>query len=206
MSPAGVPPPPLLPHPPPPPYLALTTTAPSGTHHEAYSSIPDASRPGRLTTGPLGGSAHLGAYQHVFHHHPARPTSDPSEVISVVYFGDATYGWPHYVHGGLLATVLDEHSARAAAADPALRARDLGVLTARLDIQYRTATRGRRFYVVRARALRDDELEPRERGKRDRKIWVDVVLESPEGHEHVRARALFVIPKGKQLRGIPEGF
>lgn len=119
------------------------------------------------------------------------------------------------VHGGALATVLDEHGARAAL--DALDARALlrgqggqgqrqGVLTARLDLQYRRPTGSQSFYVARARALGDDELEPADRGKRDRKLWVDLVLETPAGQPCVTGRALFVIPRGRELRGVPEGF
>lgn len=106
------------------------------------------------------------------------------------------------MHGGLLSTILDEHSARAALAENAGK----GVLTAKLDVSYLRPTLAGTFYVVKARALRDDELEESERGKRGRKIWVDVWLETLEGVECVRGKALFVIPKGRELRGLDKGF
>lgn len=106
------------------------------------------------------------------------------------------------MHGGLLSTILDEHSARAVFAETGGK----GVLTANLDVSYLRPTLVSGFYVVKARALRDEELEEKERGKRDRKIWVDVWLETLEGLECVRGTALFVIPKGRQLRGLEKGF
>lgn len=160
----------------------------------------------RITTGPLGASTGIGAYQHIFHHHPPTPGRPAEPVINVLYLGASTTGWPGVVHGGVLATVADEHAARGALADPALRASGRGVLTANLELQYLRPTLANDFYVARSRALEDDELEPGERGKRDRKIWVDVSVETLEGVECVRGRALFVIPKGRDLRGIPEGF
>lgn len=172
----------------------------TGTHHEAYTVFPPEARPHRITTGPLGSATGIGAYQHIFHHHPT------STVLDVVYLGPSTVGWPSVVHGGLLATILDEHTARAAMAEPSLRARGKGVLTARLELQYKRPTLAADFYVVTARALGEDELAPHERGKRDRKIWVDVRLETTDGRECVSGRALFVIPKGQDLRGVPEGF
>lgn len=114
------------------------------------------------------------------------------------------------MHGGLLATILDEHTARAALAEPSLRAAGRagpgGVLTARLEVTYQRPTLAGDFYVVRARALRDDELEDKERGKRHRKIWVVATLETTEGTVCVSGRALFVIPKGTELKGVADGF
>lgn len=80
------------------------------------------------------------------------------------------------------------------------------MLTANLDIAYLRPTLAGGFYVVKARALGEDELEEAERGKRSRKVWVDVWLETTEGVACVRGRALFVIPKGRKLRGLDKGF
>lgn len=80
------------------------------------------------------------------------------------------------------------------------------MLTAKLDVSYLRPTLAGTFYVVKARALRDDELEVTERGKRGRKIWVDVWLETLDGIACVRGKALFVIPKGRELRGLDKGF
>lgn len=91
-------------------------------------------------------------------------------------------------------------------ADPSLRAREKGVLTARLEVTYQRPTLAGDFYVVQARALREDELEEKERGKRDRKIWVVATLETTEGQVCVAGRALFVIPRVTELRGAGEGF
>lgn len=107
------------------------------------------------------------------------------------------------MHGGLLCTILDEHSARAALAAVG---GGQGVLTANLDISYLRPTLAGGFYVAKARALRDEELEVGERGKRGRKVWVDVWLETTAGDVCVRGRALFVIPKGRKLRGLDKGF
>lgn len=178
--------------------LANAPPPPPGTHHEAYLAFPDSTKPSRITTGPLNTAAGIGAYQHIFH--PPPLSLEP--ITNVLFFGLSTTGWPGVVHGGLLSTILDEHSARAALAETAGK----GVLTANLDVSYLRPTLAGGFYVVKARALRDDELEEKERGKRARKIWVDVWLESLEGTVCVRGRALFVIPKGRELRGLVKGF
>lgn len=168
----------------------------SSFHHDAYEGIPAESRAQRITTGPLAGSRGVGAYQHIFHN---RSTG---EVVSVVYLGAGTIGWPGVVHGGAIATLLDEHSARAALRDLASG----GVLTANLDIAYKRPTLGSDFYVLRARAVPEEALPPEERGKRGRKVWVDASIETVDGKTCVQCRSLFVSPKSVSLRRVPENF
>ncbi|ROV86931.1 hypothetical protein VSDG_10192 [Cytospora chrysosperma] len=170
----------------------------SSGHHEAYEGLPASTRPGRITTGALGGSRGLGGYQHVWHH---RGTG---EAVAVVYLGTGTTGWPGVVHGGLIATLLDEHSARAAIRD--IGASGKGPLTANLDITYKSPTLSSDFYVVRASAVPEEALAPAERGKRDRKVWVDARIETVEGRVCVESRALFVAPKGMELATVPHNF
>lgn len=167
-------------------------------HHDAYEGVPALSRPHRITTGALGGSRGLGGYQHVWHN---RRTG---EALAVVYFGTGTIGWPGVVHGGAIATVLDEHSARAAMRD--LGASGKGPLTASLDITYKSPTLSSDFYVVRASAVPEEALAVGERGKRARKVWVDARVETVEGRVCVESRALFVAPKGMELQLVPENF
>ncbi|KAK7740807.1 hypothetical protein SLS53_005275 [Cytospora paraplurivora] len=168
-------------------------------HHDAYEGIPAAQRAGRITTGALGGSRGVGGYQHVWHN------VRTGEVVAVIYFGTGTIGWPGVVHGGVIATILDEHSARAALGDLAFVGAK-GLLTAKLDITYKKPTLSSDFYVVRATAVPEDELAEEERGKRARKVWVDARIETVEGQTCVASRALFVSPKGVDLRAIPENF
>ncbi|KUI74565.1 putative mitochondrial membrane protein FMP10 [Cytospora mali] len=170
----------------------------SSRHHEAYEGVPVGSRPQRITTGALGGSRGIGGYQHVWRN------DKTGEVVAVVYFGTGTIGWPGVVHGGVIATILDEHSARAAIRD--LSASGKGPLTAKLDITYKNPTLSSDFYVVRANAVPEEALAPEEKGKRGRKVWVDARVETVEGRVCVESRALFVAPKGVELRAVPENF
>lgn len=167
----------------------------SGFHHDAYEGFPPESRAQRITTGPLAGTRGVGAYQHVFHN----PST--GEVVAVVYLGPGTIGWPGVVHGGAIATLLDEHSARAA-----LKQLGGGVLTANLDIVYKLPTLASDFYVLRARAVPEEELPPEERGKRGRKVWVDASIETVNGKTCVQCCSLFVAPKSMSLRRVPENF
>lgn len=168
-------------------------------HHEAYEGVPPAARPQRITSGPLAGSRGVGAYQHVFHN----PST--GEVVAVVYLGAGTIGWPGVVHGGAIATLLDEHSARAALRDLAAGGGG-GLLTANLDIAYKRPTLASDFYVLRARAVPEEALAPEERGKRGRKVWVDASVETVDGKTCVECRSLFVSPKSVSLRRVPENF
>lgn len=171
----------------------------SSSHHEAYAGVPAGARAQRITTGPLAGSRGVGAYQHVFH------SAATGEVVAVVYLGTGTVGWPGVVHGGAIATLLDEHSARAALRDLSAGGGG-GLLTASLDIAYKRPTLSSDFYVLRARAVPEEALAPEERGKRGRKVWVDATVETVDGRTCVECRALFVSPKSVKLRRVPENF
>lgn len=172
-------------------------------HHDAYAAFSDHDHDKRLTTGPLGTTEALGSYQHVFHN------AATGEVLTVVYLGPALVGYPFTAHGGVLATLLDEQCARAALQDVAFSSADTGgggIVTARLEIDYRCPTTVQQFCVVKARAVPEEELEAHERGKRGRKVWVRTTLETVDGKVCVEGRALFVKPAGVELRPVGEDF
>lgn len=111
----------------------------------------------------------------------------------MIFFGPATIGWPGVVHGGCLATILDESCGRAAFKQWG----GLAGVTAKLNIEYKKATLANGFYIIRVRPRTEEELPERERGKRHYKSWVDAVIEEPAtGHVTVKAEALFVGGKG----------
>ncbi|KAI1339319.1 hypothetical protein F5Y15DRAFT_85261 [Xylariaceae sp. FL0016] len=154
----------------------------------------------RITSGPLAGSAGL-PYQRVFHN-PAT-----SEVVSLIYFGAGTGGWPGIVHGGALATVLDESLGRCAI----LRFPSRTGVTARLELAYKRPTMTKDFYIIRARPVVDAEGASEAVGKdgtrkSDRKMWVEGTLETGGGKVCVEAKALFVVPKGFELKPLVKGF
>lgn len=179
------------------PLVRQLASDPAWTSWPAYSGLPAASLPRRMTSGPLSGSRGVGGYQRVFRN------ARTGELVGVVFLGGATVGWPGVVHGGCIATMLDESAGRCAA-------RHLpggSGVTASLDLRYLVPTQSNDFYVVRTRVVGDDELEERERGKRDRKVWVLSSLENMRGQVCVESRALFVRPKGNLgLAKISEGF
>ncbi|KAI2617073.1 HotDog domain-containing protein [Hypoxylon sp. NC1633] len=166
---------------------------PSWTSWDAYSGIQSTTMvQSRITSGPLGGSRGL-AFQRIFHN------ASTGEVVSVIYFGPATSGWHGVVHGGALATVLDESLGRCAILKFPART---GV-TARLELSYGRPTYTGHFYVIRTRPVFSEGADP---AKSDRKMWVEGTLETDKGKVCVKAKALFVVPKGVILKPLVEGF
>ncbi|KAI0444500.1 hypothetical protein F4803DRAFT_250526 [Xylaria telfairii] len=152
----------------------------------------------RITSGPMSGSSGL-AFQRIFYN------AGTGEVVTVVYFGSALAGWPQVVHGGAIATVLDESLGRCAI----LKFPSRTGVTANLELQYRAPTMTERFYVIRTRpvvAEDDDVLGKDGVRKGDRKLWVYGTLETEKGKVTVETKGLFVVPRGYKLRPLAEGF
>ena len=170
---------------------------PAWTSWDAYATFPPEQRAAHVVTSSLSASSALGGYQRVFQN------AETGEVLVLVYFGRGVTGWPTVVHGGALATVLDETCGRAAfarlGARPGAVAQKRPVVTAWLKLEYLAMTQEREFYLVGARVMEDEELEEGERGKRDYKAYVQGWVESVRtGEETVVAEALFIGPKPKQ--------
>ncbi|KAI0419550.1 hypothetical protein F5X98DRAFT_334370 [Xylaria grammica] len=164
----------------------------------AWTSWDASAAQSRLASGPMSGSSGL-AFQRVFHN------AATGEVVTVVYFGAGLASWPGVVHGGALATVLDESLGRCAI----LRFPGRTGVTAHLAMQYRTPTLTNNFYVVRATplpSLEDDLVGADGVRKGDRKLWVYGTLETESGNAAVHARGLFVVPKAYKLRPLVEEF
>jgi acyl-coenzyme A thioesterase PaaI-like protein len=157
--------------------------------HSAYETFLPEHKAHHLCAGPnaLGTSHVLGAYQQVY--------SSPStgSVVVVVWLGPGATGWPGIVHGGVLGTLVDETCARAAF--PSLAASGgIGVgKTAYMKVKYLSPSLARGFYVVRARVRPDEELDEKDRGKRDYKAFLDAVVEDAvTGKVQVVGEALYV--------------
>ncbi|KAK2010504.1 thioesterase superfamily protein [Colletotrichum eremochloae] len=145
-----------------------------------HMRLPDVLRRHNLTGGTLLG--------------PGRITVPPvcwtekggRSLVSISHLGTDVCGHPGIVHGGLLATMLDEGLARCCfAALP----HNVGV-TAKLEINYRKPVHAGTYVVLRARTIRVE----------GRKAWVEGQLETlaANGEEPVvlaQASALFVSPR-----------
>jgi len=174
------------------PLVQQLTADPAWTSWEAYNTLTPEHRTQHIMAGTLSGSRGVGGYQRVFYN------AATSELISVVYFGAAITGWPGVVHGGALATLLDESCGRAAF----WQWGGMSGVTATLKLEYKAATLANGFYVLRVKPKAESELPESERGKRHYKSFVDATIEDAvTGRVTVKAEALFVGGSGKKNGG-----
>ncbi|RWA06644.1 hypothetical protein EKO27_g8466 [Xylaria grammica] len=150
------------------------------TEARPHMKIPDGYRPHHLTGGLLAGPARIVVPPLVF-------TEDGGKsIVAISYLGNDLCGHPGIIHGGLLATMLDEGLAWCCfAALP----HNMGV-TANLNINYRSPAKADSYVVLRATTTKVE----------GRKAWVEGRMETlaEEGETPVvlaEATALFVTPK-----------
>lgn len=175
------------------PIVRQLTADPSFESWAAYQTLTPEHRAQHIMAGSLAGARGVGGYQRIWHN------ASTGEFVSVVFLGGAITGWPGVVHGGALATLLDESMARAAFRQWGGRS---GV-TANLQVEYKAMTLASGFYVVRLRARGEEELEERERGKRHYKSFVEASVEDAvTGRVTVVARGLFVGGQGGGKGGV----
>lgn len=122
--------------------------------------------------------------------------SATGEFVTVIYLGGALQGFPGVVHGGLIATIMDESLGRCA-----IRQLSAGTgVTASLELNYLRPSVANAFYVVRCMPVVGKE------GGGERKRWVEGCLETLEGRVCVEAKGLFVAPKNYKTRIITGNF
>ncbi|KAA8895452.1 putative UPF0644 protein PB2B4.06, partial [Sphaerosporella brunnea] len=133
-----------------------------------------------LTSGVLAGPGRIEVPPYVWTEEGGK------SLVSILYLGQELCGYPGLIHGGLLATLLDEGLARCAF--PALPNK-IG-MTANLTINYRKPSPAESFVVLRAKTVKVE----------GRKAWVEGHIETlpKDGEEPVvlvEASALMVEPK-----------
>ncbi|KAI9874956.1 MAG: hypothetical protein M1823_007574, partial [Watsoniomyces obsoletus] len=163
---------------------------PTWKESRPHLRIPDSIKNHNLTAGTLSGPGMLSVPPLFFN------KLDGSEMVQLFYVGDAVSGHPGIVHGGFLATMLDEGLARCAFA---AMQNKVGV-TANLTINYKRPTMAGQFLVLKARTTKVE----------GRKAWAEGWIESLEDGEEeqpvngegraekpklVEASALFIEPK-----------
>ena len=143
--------------------------------------IPAPMRPHNLTGGTLAGPGRIPVPPLVFLEKGGK------SIIIIYYLGADLCGHPGVVHGGLLATILDEGMARCCF--PALPNK-VG-MTANLTVNYRKPLPSESFVVLRAWTRKVD----------GRKAWVEGRVEGlgdgveGDGNVFVEANALFIEPR-----------
>ncbi|KAF4767477.1 hypothetical protein HAV15_009523 [Penicillium sp. str.  len=145
-----------------------------------HLTIPEPLRERNLTAGTLAGPGKIVVPPYVFSERGGKT------MISLMYLGGDVCGHQGIVHGGLLATLLDEGLARCCF--PALPNK-VGV-TANLNIDYRAPAMANQYVALRAETVKVE----------GRKAWVEGRIETLpiDGTEPVvlvEAKALFIEPR-----------
>ncbi|GAA6049216.1 hypothetical protein JCM3770_003315 [Rhodotorula araucariae] len=112
-------------------------------------------------------------------------TTDKRESVLVVHVGGGMCGHEGVVHGGLLATVMDEAMGRTALLNLPT---NIGV-TATLTMKYKKPTFANQYLVIRTTLTE----------QKGRKAWVKGRIENTEGETLVEAESLFVEPRFAQF-------
>ena len=154
----------------------------SFTESRANTPIPKGLRPRTLTSGTLAGPERITVSPFLFHEDGGK------SLIAIFHLGHDVCGHPDMVHGGLLATLLDEALARCCF--PALPNRV--AVTANLNIDYRRPAMAGSYFALKATTVRVE----------GRKAWVEGRIEnlpspasSDEGELLVEAKGLFIEPR-----------
>jgi 3'-phosphoadenosine 5'-phosphosulfate synthase len=153
---------------------------PEYSESRPHLKIPEAARSHNLTGGTLMGSGKVVVPPYTWSENGGK------SLVQISYLGTDLCGHPGIVHGGMLATMLDEGLARCCfAALP----NKIG-MTANLNINYRAPAMAGTFVILRAVTTKVE----------GRKAWVDGRIETlvAEGEKPVvlaEATALFIEPK-----------
>lgn len=139
-----------------------------------FANYPEEKRVNSLTSGALRGPGKLAVPPILFAKH------DESESIAFIHLGRGLCGHDGIIHGGLIATLLDESLARTAF----LNLPGIGV-TANLNISYRAPTQADQIVKITTK------LEE----TKGRKAVISGRIEDLSGKLLVDAKGLFVLPK-----------
>lgn len=152
------------------------------TESRPHLRIPPAMRAHNLTAGTLLGENKIEVPPLTFNEKEA----ELPKLVQMSYLGPALCGHPGIVHGGMLATMLDEGLARACF--PALPNK-VGV-TASLKIDYRQPCPGSSYVVLKAETTKVEGRKAWVKG------WIELLGEEDgTGVKVVEAEALFIEPK-----------
>ncbi|KAL4259214.1 Thioesterase/thiol ester dehydrase-isomerase, partial [Pleurotus pulmonarius] len=144
-----------------------------------YANFPEERRVNNLTAGALRGPGKLALKPLV------RARADETEACVWIHLGRGLCGHDGIVHGGLLATLLDETLARQAISNLP----DKVGVTAQLSIGYKAPTRADQFILIKTKLVE----------AKGRKARVSGVVEDLEGNILVEATATFVQPRYAKL-------
>ncbi|KAJ7084625.1 HotDog domain-containing protein [Mycena belliarum] len=164
-----------------PALLAQRTRADAGEWYEArpQSAVPPETRVNKLTSGALKGPGRLALFP------LARVRKDEQAAVIFLHVGRGLCGHDGIVHGGLLATLLDEALARNAITNLP----DKVGVTATLNLRYKAPTRADQFIIIKTELVE----------QKGRKAVVKGRVEDLAGTLLVEADALFIQPRYAKL-------
>lgn len=165
---------------------------PGFTESRPHMKIPPALQATNLTAGPLAGPDRIVVPPVIW------SEAGGKSMVSLFYLGDQLCGHPGIVHGGLLATLLDEGLARCCF--PALPNK-VGV-TANLRVDYRLPTRASGYFVLRAETVKVEGRKAWVKG------WIETLVDEEKGEvpvKMVEAEALYIEPRNAKVSGISLG-
>ncbi|KAH7385673.1 HotDog domain-containing protein [Pyrenochaeta sp. MPI-SDFR-AT-0127] len=155
-----------------------------------HLKIPEKLRAQNLTGGTLLGPDKIAVPPLQF------TTEDGSTFVSIQYLGPALCGHPGIVHGGLLATLLDEGLARCCF--PALP--NKVAVTASLNITYKAPVMAGQVVVLRAETTKVEGRKAWVKG------WLETLVDEKEGEKAIvltEGEALFIEPRqAAQMRRV----
>jgi 3'-phosphoadenosine 5'-phosphosulfate synthase len=169
------------------PYIQhLRSAHPKWHESRPHLNYPSTHRSQSLTAGTLAGKDRIEVPPYMW------VSDDGKELVTISYLGKSLCGHPGVIHGGLLATLLDEGLARCAFASLPNK---IG-MTASLKVDYKRPTMADSYIVLKAKTDRAE----------GRKCWVKGHIETlnPDGKLEkgdvlVTAEALMIEPKGAGL-------
>lgn len=155
-----------------------------------HLKIPEKLRAQNLTGGTLSGPDKIAVPPLQF------TTEDGSRFVSIQYLGPALCGHPGIVHGGLLATLLDEGLARCCF--PALP--NKVAVTASLNITYKAPVMAGQIVVLRAETTKVEGRKAWVKG------WLETLVDESQGEKAIvltEGEALFIEPRqAAQMRRV----
>lgn len=169
--------------------LALQLRAdPSYTESRPHLRIPASQRPHSLTAGTLTGAGKVVVPPFAWATKGNPEKGEYPELVSISYVGPDLCGHPGILHGGFLATMLDEGLVRACVhALP----NHVG-MTANLNINYKAPSMAGSYLCLRARTTKVEGRKAWVEG------WIETLVDESKGEKPVRlveATALVIEPR-----------
>jgi uncharacterized protein (TIGR00369 family) len=108
-------------------------------------------------------------------------------VVCVATVPENFEGPPGYLHGGIIATLLDETMSKA------VRALDLTSMTRHIEIDYLRPVLSRTPIRIEGRVVRSE----------DRKHWTEAIIKNGKGTPLARGKGLFIEVHARQTNPVP---